>query len=41
MSQIIYPSDIADGVFALVGVLKKSTGNMINVDGGMPQAFVR
>ena len=37
MSQIIYPADIADGISKRV--LKKSTGNMINVDGGMPQAF--
>lgn len=41
MNEIIYPADIADGVFALVGLLKKSTGNIINVDGGMANAFVR
>ncbi|WP_088342062.1 bifunctional aldolase/short-chain dehydrogenase [Robiginitalea sediminis] len=41
MNQIITPEDIANGVFALVGLLDKSTGNMINVDGGMAPAFVR
>ncbi len=41
LNEIIYPSDIADGVFALVGILNKTTGNIINVDGGMANAFVR
>ena len=41
LNEIIYPADIANGVFALVGVLDKSTGNIINVDGGMANAFVR
>ena len=41
MNEIIYPEDIANGVFALAGVLDKSTGNIINVDGGMANAFVR
>ena len=41
LNQIIYPEDIANGVFALVGILEKTTGNIINVDGGMPNAFVR
>lgn len=41
LNEIIYPSDIADGVFAFVGVLNKTTGNIVNVDGGMPNAFVR
>ena len=41
LNEIIYPSDIANGVFALVAVLNKSTGNIINVDGGMATAFVR
>jgi rhamnulose-1-phosphate aldolase/alcohol dehydrogenase len=41
LNEIIYPSDIADGVFSLVGILAKSTGNIINVDGGMANAFVR
>ena len=40
-NEIIYPDDIANGVFALVGVLEKTTGNIINVDGGMANAFVR
>ena len=41
MNEIIRPEDIANGVFALVGILDKSTGNIINVDGGMANAFVR
>tara|TARA_R110000765_G_scaffold16474_1_gene46267 strand:- start:7118 stop:9217 length:2100 start_codon:yes stop_codon:yes gene_type:complete len=41
LNEIIYPADIANGVFALVGILDKSTGNIINVDGGMANAFVR
>ncbi|AWW00333.1 bifunctional aldolase/short-chain dehydrogenase [Arcticibacterium luteifluviistationis] len=41
MNEIIYPADIANGVFALVAILDKSTGNIINVDGGMANAFVR
>ncbi len=38
---MILPEDIANGVFALVAVLDKTTGNMINVDGGMANAFPR
>jgi rhamnulose-1-phosphate aldolase/alcohol dehydrogenase len=41
LNEIIYPEDIANGVFACVGILNKTTGNIINVDGGMPNAFVR
>jgi rhamnulose-1-phosphate aldolase/alcohol dehydrogenase len=41
LNEIIYPEDIAKGVFALVGLLDKTTGNTINVDGGMANAFVR
>ncbi|NJB35135.1 bifunctional aldolase/short-chain dehydrogenase [Croceivirga sp. JEA036] len=41
LNQIIYPEDIANGVFACVGILDKTTGNIINVDGGMANAFVR
>ncbi len=41
LNEIIYPADIANGVFALVGILDKSTGNSINVDGGMAAAFLR
>ncbi|UAB82654.1 bifunctional aldolase/short-chain dehydrogenase [Zunongwangia sp. SCSIO 43204] len=41
LNEIILPEDIANGVFACVGVLEKSTGNTINVDGGMANAFVR
>jgi len=41
LKEIIYPEDIANGVFALGAILDKSTGNIINVDGGMANAFVR
>lgn len=41
MHEIIRPDDIADAVFALTAILDKSTGNIINVDGGMANAFVR
>lgn len=41
LNQIILPEDIANGVFALLAVLNKSTGLSINVDGGIPEAFVR
>lgn len=41
LNKIIYPADIANAVFALVAILDKSTGNIINVDGGMANAFVR
>lgn len=41
MNEIIRPEDIANAVFALVAILDKSTGNMINVDGGMATAFAR
>ena len=40
MNKIIRPEDIADGVFAFT-ILEKSTGNILNVDGGMANAFVR
>ncbi len=41
LNAIIRPEDIAEAVFALAGLLTKSTGNLINVDGGMASAFVR
>jgi len=41
LNEIITPADIANGVFSLVAILDKSTGNIINVDGGMANAFVR
>lgn len=41
LNEIITPEDIANGVFSLVGILDKSTGNIINVDGGLANAFVR
>ncbi|MDX1939331.1 MAG: bifunctional aldolase/short-chain dehydrogenase [Saprospiraceae bacterium] len=41
MEEIILPEDIANGVFAFIAILNKSTGNMLNVDGGIAPAFVR
>ncbi len=41
LNEIILPEDIANAVFSLVAILNKSTGNTINVDGGMANAFVR
>ncbi len=41
LNEIILPDDIANGVFALVAILDKSTGMSINVDGGMANAFLR
>jgi rhamnulose-1-phosphate aldolase/alcohol dehydrogenase len=42
LNQIILPEDIANACFAFVGgLLAKSTGNVINVDGGIANAFVR
>ncbi|MCB0567455.1 MAG: bifunctional aldolase/short-chain dehydrogenase [Phaeodactylibacter sp.] len=41
LNEIILPEDIANGVFALVAILNKSTGNILNVDGGVAAAFVR
>ena len=42
LNEIILPEDIANACFAFVGgLLKKSTGNVLNVDGGVAMAFVR
>jgi rhamnulose-1-phosphate aldolase/alcohol dehydrogenase len=42
LNQIILPEDIANACFAFVGgLLQKSTGNVLNVDGGVAMAFVR
>jgi len=42
LNETILPSDIANAVFAFVGgLLLKSTGNVLNVDGGVAAAFVR
>ncbi len=42
LNEIINPGDIADACFAFVsGLLNKSTGNVLNVDGGVATAFVR
>jgi rhamnulose-1-phosphate aldolase/alcohol dehydrogenase len=42
LNEIILPADIANACFAITGgLLNKSTGNVINVDGGVAAAFVR
>ena len=42
MNEVILPDDIANACFVFVGgLLNKSTGNVLNVDGGVAAAFVR
>jgi rhamnulose-1-phosphate aldolase/alcohol dehydrogenase len=42
LNEVILPEDIANACFAFVGgLLSKSTGNVLNVDGGVAMAFVR
>lgn len=42
MNESILPDDIANACFVFVsGLLNKSTGNVLNVDGGVAQAFMR
>jgi len=42
LNEVILPDDIANACFAFVGgLLSKSTGNVLNVDGGVAAAFVR
>lgn len=42
LNEIILPEDIANACFAFAGgLLNKSTGNVLNVDGGVAMAFVR
>ena len=42
LNEVILPDDIANACFALTGgLLNKSTGNVLNVDGGVAAAFVR
>ncbi len=42
LNEVILPDDIANACFALTGgLLNKSTGNILNVDGGVANAFVR
>jgi rhamnulose-1-phosphate aldolase/alcohol dehydrogenase len=42
LNEVILPEDIANACFALTGgLLNKSTGNVINVDGGVTAGFVR
>lgn len=42
LNEMILPDDIANACFAFIGgLLNKSTGNILNVDGGVAMAFVR
>jgi rhamnulose-1-phosphate aldolase/alcohol dehydrogenase len=42
LNEIILPEDIANACFVFVGgLMNKSTGNILNVDGGVAMAFVR
>jgi rhamnulose-1-phosphate aldolase/alcohol dehydrogenase len=42
LNEIILPIDIANACFAFAGgLLSKSTGNILNVDGGVAMAFAR
>ncbi len=42
LNETILPEDIANACYAFVGgLLRKSTGNTINVDGGVAAAFLR
>ena len=42
LNEIILPEDIANACFVFIsGLLHKSTGNVLNVDGGVAMAFVR
>lgn len=42
LNETILPEDVANACFVLVsGLLNKSTGNTINVDGGVAAAFLR
>lgn len=42
LKEILYPADVANAVFIFVsGMLNKSTGNMLNVDGGLAPSFPR
>lgn len=42
LNEVILPEDIANACFAFVGgLLGKSTGNTLNVDGGVATAFLR
>ncbi|MBK1440097.1 bifunctional aldolase/short-chain dehydrogenase [Parapedobacter sp. ISTM3] len=42
LNEVILPDDIANACFVLVGgLMTKSTGNVLNVDGGVAMSFVR
>jgi hypothetical protein len=42
LNEVILPDDIANACLVFVnGMLDKSTGNVLNIDGGVANAFVR
>jgi NAD(P)-dependent dehydrogenase (short-subunit alcohol dehydrogenase family) len=42
LNEVIHPDDIANACLVFAGgMLNKSTGNVLNVDGGLASAFVR
>lgn len=42
LNEVILPEDIANACFVFIGgLMNKSTGNVLNVDGGVASAFVR
>ncbi len=42
LNEVILPEDISNACFALIGgLMNKSTGNILNVDGGIANAFLR
>jgi NAD(P)-dependent dehydrogenase (short-subunit alcohol dehydrogenase family) len=42
LNEVILPEDISNACFVFVsGLMNKSTGNVLNVDGGVANAFVR
>lgn len=42
LNEVILPEDVANACFAFIGgLLNKSTGNVLNIDGGVANAFVR
>ena len=42
LNEVILPEDIANACFVFVGgLLAKSTGNLLNIDGSVAMAFAR
>ena len=42
LKESIYPEDIAEGIYFFTSdVARKSTGNILNIDGGNIQSFPR